>query len=186
MPYAAHRGLLALSAVFALTGCETPASSYVDDRSGVEANLEMCASIENFVRAPLDLDGTRRAWFYPFGTYADGNVDIYAPMGAIPSDEHSRAFYRNGVGQLTHYQVMPRLASTVSDCLRENDGFSRLEYDAPDDSFRASYRDRSSSRRIEVVATRQRSAFLVVAEDWDGDVAAEFGEMLELDDQNRD
>ena len=87
---------------------------------------------------------------------------------------------------MTHYQLMPRFASTVSACLREDDGFSQVQYNAPDGGFRASYRDSNSNRRIEVSATELRSAFLVVSGDWDGDVAAELTDMLELDDEEQD
>ncbi len=186
MPQVLHKRLLVSLVAFTLSGCGTPSTVNVEHRADIEPEIEMCASVMSFVRAPLGEDGARRAWFLPFGISEGGYVDIYAPMGSNPSDDYSRAFYRNGVGQLTHYQLMPRFAATVTDCLLEDESFTREHFTAPGSSFRATYRDANTNRRIEVSATELRSAFLVVAGDWNGDVAAEFAEMLDLDSETQD
>lgn len=130
----------------------------------------MCKSVRDFVRAPLDDNGLRRAWFLPFGSYEDGSFDVYAPMASDPSDEYSSAFYRKRVGQLTHYHLMPSFASAVASCLSSSRGFSRDRFDLGEDDFRASMRDRRTERRIEVVATSNTVTFLIASADWRGDI----------------
>ena len=157
---------------FFLTSCASLTEGYADNWAGFQSRGEMCESVRGFVRSPLSEDGQRRASFLPFGNYEDGSFDFYAPMASDPSDEHSSAFYRNRVGQLTHYLLMPDFASAVSSCLSSFRGFSRDRFDLGENDFRASIRDRRTERRIEVVATRNTATFLVVAADWDGDIEA--------------
>ena len=162
----------AVIAVFSIvsSSCASLTEGYADNWAGFRSRGEMCESVRNFVRAPLDENGLRRAWFLPFGSYEDGSFDFYAPMASEPSDEYSSAFYRNGVGQLTHYHLMPEFASAVASCLSSFRGFSRDGFSLEDGDFRASIRDRRTKRQIEVVATSNAAAFLIASAEWTGDI----------------
>ena len=162
-----------------LSACASLTDGYADNFSGFRARSEMCEGMRSFVRAPLGDSGLRRAWFLPLGNYDDGSFDFYSPMAATPSDEYSRALYSSGVGQLTHYHVMPRFASSISKCLSTLRGFSHDTFETVDGSFRASIRDKRLDRRIEILATSDRTntmaggttSILVADAAWDGDVS---------------
>ena len=161
-----------------LSACATLSDGYADNLAGIRARAEMCKGMRSFVRAPLDDTGLRRAWFLPLGSYDDGSFDFYAPMASTPSDEYSSAFYSSGVGQLTHYHVMPSFASSISKCLSTYRGFSRDTLELTEDSFRVSIRDRRLDRNIEILATSDSTntlaggatSILIADATWDGDI----------------
>ncbi len=161
--------LIAASSIL-LSACTSLTEGYANSWVGFQARAEMCKSAREFVRSPLPDEGLRRAWFLPFGSYDDGTFDFYAPMGSDPSDEHSSAFYKNYVGQLTHYLSKPEFASAVTKCFSTLRGFSQDRFELGEDEFRASMRDRKTGRRIEVAARNDTVTFLVASGDWSGKI----------------
>ena len=121
----------------------------------------MCNSVRTFAHAPLNEAGLRRAWFLPFGSNEDGSFDFYAPMGANPSDDASKAFYEHGVGQLTHYLRAPEFAAALANCLAESHDYVRLGQSQTEEDFRASFRERVSGRYIEIAAEKQTTSLLI-------------------------
>ena len=177
--------LIATSSVL-LSACASLTEGYANSWAGFQSRSEMCKSAREFVRSPLPDDGLRRAWFMPFGSYDDGTIDFYAPMGADPFDEHSNAFYKNRVGQLTHYLLKPKFASAVTSCFSTFRGFSQDRFELSEDDFRASIRDRKTKRRIEVAARNDTVTFLVASGDWSGKIEELLYGQSSIDHENED
>lgn len=152
------------------SGCATVPDGYADSFAGRAAAAETCRSAREFVRAPLDDSGLRRAWFLPFGSSGDGSIDFYAPMASEPSDAASKKFYWNKVGQLTHYLRAPEFAESLANCLTRRAGFERAGESRTGESFRASFTELRSGRSIEIRATADRSVFLIADRRWNGDL----------------
>src|SRR5512138_89473 len=98
------------------SGCGSVPAGYANNSAGRASAAEMCTSMRKFTRASLDAAGVRRAWFLPFGSYDDGSFDFYAPMASSPSDNASKTFYEQRVGQLTHYTRAPEFAEVLASC----------------------------------------------------------------------
>lgn len=155
-----------------LSSC-VPSYGYANNRDGDRSRAEFCDTVRRFVRAPLDSEGLRRAWFLPMGAYEDGDalsIDFYAPMAARPSDEHSRAFYRDRVGQLTHYTTSPEHGFEMAKCLSGRHGFKSKTLEMQEAHMRGSFVDNRSKRRIEIQATEETSTILIASVEWTGDV----------------
>jgi hypothetical protein len=155
-----------------MTGCAREVLGYADNRAGRTSAKEMCNSVRGFVRASLDGDGLRRAWFLPFGSYDDGSFDFYAPMASDPSDAASKDFYRKRVGQLTHYLAAPDFAEALAACLSRSEGFERTTWQRTKGTARAAFKDLKTSREIVIDASDSTTGILVAADAWNGDIEA--------------
>lgn len=151
----------------ALSGCFTP--GYADNWSGRAAAAKMCGSMRAFVRAPLDDSELRRAWFLPLGSYDDGSFDFYAPMASDPSDAASGSFYKNKVGQLTHYTTAPDFAAALASCLSPSYGYANVFQMQTKDTFRASFTHNRSGRSVEILAKDNSTTVLIAGKGWAGD-----------------
>ncbi len=150
-------------------GCTTVSDGIQKNADGREFRAEFCDSVLTFVRAPLDSEGLRRAWFLPFGM-SDEWIDFYAPMAGNPHDDAASAFYEQRVGQLTHYATKPGFASAIAKCLTAGEGFSRDSYFLSSDQMRGSFRDKKLGRRIEIYAADQVAGILVADSTRTGDL----------------
>lgn len=161
---------LILMAIFGwIGGCTTVSDGIQDNADGREFRAEFCDSVLTFIRAPLDSEGLRRAWFLPFGT-SDEWIDFYAPMTGNPPDDAASAFYEQRVGQLTHYATKPGFASAIAKCLTADEGFSRRSYILSNDQMRGSFKDKRLGRRIEIYAVEQVAGILVADSTRKGDL----------------
>ena len=158
-----------VSCAFFLSGC-SPTYGFTNTRAGNDLRSEFCDSVRTFVRAPLDEEGLRRAWFLPPGFYEDGSFDFYAPMSSEPPDDAASEFYNKRAGQLTHYTTAPQFAFELSKCLSPGAGFARVRRDLDDAAFSGSYVDNLENRVIEVRAQNQTTSILVADSDWTGDI----------------
>jgi hypothetical protein len=156
----------AAAILYLLSGC----SSAPDGRQGRGATAELCDSMRSFVAAPLDASGLRRAWFLPFGSYEDGSFDFYAPMASNRSDGPSKAFYERKAGQLTHYLRAPEFAATLASCLTNRHGYLRLCQLITETTFRASFRQTSSGRSVEIAAAEKTTSVLIAEGTWKGNL----------------
>ncbi len=165
------RTLLLFVASAVLTAC-TPTYGFQKSLTGNRLQAEFCESVRGFVRAPLDDDGLRRAWFLPTGIYEDGSIDFYEPMASRPSDDAAEQFYGQRAGQLTHYTTADEFGFELSKCLVKSKGFKRhvREIDEENNLMRGSFTDETQFRRIEVRAFEGVTSILVAAADWSGDL----------------
>jgi hypothetical protein len=155
-----------------LSSCAS-SSGYANNAAGRRSRMEFCESVRRFVRAPLDSEGLRRAWFLPMGVNDEGDeisIDLYAPMASNPSDEYSHAFYRDKVGQLTHYVLAPEHALAMANCLTGRHGFERKTLTMEEDHLRGSFLDQRSNRRIEIRATEDTTSILIASMEWKGEL----------------
>lgn len=152
-----------------LSSC-APSYGFTKSLFGNPLRSEFCTGVRDFVRAPLDVKGLRRAWFLPLGAYEDGSFDFYAPMSAKPTDEASSKFYEKRAGQLTHYTTAPEFGFEFAKCLSPNHGFSRINRKLSDEQMRGSYVDDRHDRLIEIRAENQSTSILIAGVDWDGDI----------------
>jgi hypothetical protein len=169
------------SLVLFMSGCGSVPSGYANNSAGRASASEMCRAVRIFTRSSLDVEGLRRAWFLPFGSSEDGSIDFYAPMASKPGDDASKAFYRQRVGQLTHYAPAPEFAEALASCLRKRDGYVRSCQAKTEDTFRASFVDRTTGRSIELSAANDTTSVLIAAGTWTGDIqhALRFGSDVE-------
>jgi hypothetical protein len=151
-------------------GCATEVPGYANNRAGRDSANEMCGSVRGFLRAPLDDEGLRRAWFLPFGSYDDGSFDFYAPMASDPNDAASSDFYRKRVGQLTHYVDAPDFVEALVTCLSRPKGFERTQWQRTDETARAVLKDQTTSRIVVIYASNSTTSILVAADTWKGDL----------------
>jgi hypothetical protein len=161
-------------AVLPLLSSCVPAYGYANNKYGDRSRAEFCDSVRRFVRAPLDSAGLRRAWFLPMGAHEEGDeisIDFYAPMASDPSDAHSHAFYRDKVGQLTHYTLATEHGFEMGKCLASKYGFERQTLEMPEDRMRGSFVDKRLQRRIEIQSADESTSILVASLEWKGNVA---------------
>ena len=144
-------------------GCAAVPYGYANNSEGRAAAATMCKSMREFVNAPVDASGLRRAWFLNGG-------DFYAPMASDPSDAASRAFYESGVGRLTHYLWAPEFAAALASCLSQKEGYARVCQSQAEDAFRASFEDKQTGRSVELLAAEGVTSVLVAEEGWAGDL----------------
>ena len=152
-----------------ISGC-SPSYGFAKTQAGNQFRSEFCDSVRAFVRAPLDTEGLRRAWFLPFGVYEDGSFDFYAPMSSKPSDEVASEFYNQRVGQLTHYTTAPEFAFEFSGCLARGHGFTKVNRTMHEDTFSGSYVDDRLGREIELRARNDTTSIFVAGVGWTGDL----------------
>jgi hypothetical protein len=91
-------------------------------------------------------------------------------MAASPSDDASKAFYEKRVGQLTHYTRAPEFAGALASCLRRQHGYTRSCQAQTDETFRASFIDRTTQRTIEISAANDATSMLIADGTWQGDI----------------
>ena len=163
---------VAVVAMALIAGCATGVPGYADNHAGRSSAREMCNSVRSFVRASLDEDGLRRAWFLPFGSYDDGSFDFYAPMASDPSDVASMEFHEKRVGQLTHYLSAPDFAEALATCLSRSEGFERTNWQRSGHTARAAFNDLKYSRKVVIDASDSTTRILIAAGAWNGDVKA--------------
>ena len=166
------RSLIMLAASAVLAAC-APTYGFQNSLAGNRLRAEFCDSVRDFVRAPLDENGLRRAWFLPMGVYEDGSIDFYKPMASRPRDDASSKFYRQRVGQLTHYTSADEFGFELSKCLVSSQGFKRhvREIDKENNLMRGSFSDETHNRQIEIRAIEGVTSILVAHEHWSGDLA---------------
>jgi hypothetical protein len=155
-----------------VAGCAAEVPGYAKNRHGRASAKEMCISVRSFVRASLDDEGLRRAWFLPFGSYDDGSFDFYAPMASDPSDAASSAFYEKRVGQLTHYVDAPEFVEALATCLSVSEGFERTDWQRTEEVARAAFRDHKSGRIVAMRASDSTTSILIATDTWKGDIEA--------------
>jgi hypothetical protein len=170
MPNALKLTCLIVLSATQTVGCATKVSGYANNRAGRTSANEMCTSVRGFVRESLNNEGLRRAWFLPIGAYDDGSFDFYAPMASDPSDGASSNFYRNRVGQLTHYVTAPDFAEALATCLSRAEGFERTNWQQTDEKAHAAFRDLVTSRIVVIDASNSVTAILIAAGTWKGDI----------------
>ena len=160
---------LIASMLYLGSGCGVVPAGYAKNQGGRVEAADMCESVRAFARAPVDNAGLRRAWFLPFGVYEDA-IDFYAPMASSPSDDASKAFYANKVGQLTHYLRAPQFAASVATCLSRRYGYVSVCHRKTEETFRASFRDTRSGRSVEIAAAQKTTSVLIADKAWKGDL----------------
>lgn len=153
-----------------LSGC-SHSYGFTKTRVGNELRSEFCDGVREFVRAPLDEHGLRRAWFLPLGVYEDGSIDFYAPMSSKPSDAAASEFYNKRAGQLTHYTTAPQFAYEFSKCLLRGEGFVHVHRNLSDEVFSGSYLDDRHNRVIELRAKNRTTSIFIAHADWTGDIS---------------
>ena len=164
-----------------VSACMTAApQGYANNRAGRALRVEMCRSVRDFVRGPLDEEGLRRTWLLPFGSYNDGSFDFYAPMSARPSDGVSHAFCERRVGQLTHYLLPPEFTAARVSCLTPDEGFTRTAWTQTEHEARGNVSDARAHRQVVIRAIDSTTSILVADEKWKGDIEAKLAWSREL------
>ena len=162
------RGASVLLVASLLIGCQSGPPGFANNSDGWDAYYRFCTAVTSFVRAPVDTNGLRRAWFLPFRA-DDQSIDFYAPMMADPNDDLAYAFYKEGGAQLTHYVLPPMYAETFSSCLTREMGFKRVVWRHGRNHFYAKLEEASSGSQVVVRATGDTTAILIASEIWNGD-----------------
>lgn len=158
-----------------LWGCGNIQSGYANNSGGRALTAEMCESVRTFTRTTLDAEGLRRAWFLPFGVYEDGSFDFYAPMASSPNDDASADFYKQRVGQLTHYTSAPEFARALATCLTRRHGYTTVCHNQTNEGFRASLSDLQTGRSVEISSASDTTGILIAERGWAGNVEQALG-----------